>query len=446
MLEGRSVSNREVGEIGGSHAGPILDTAAWLVRPIALMERLGRRFGDVFHFDLFGMGRVYMVSDPTLVKAIFTGDPALLHAGEVARLLEPVVGRHSVLVLDEAEHMAERRLLLPPFHGERIGAYEDLIGEVAREEIQTWPVGSTIELHPRMQAITLEIIVRLVFGAERESMRRALRRALGDLMDATGRSIAFQVPALRRDLGPWRSWSRLQRQIEAVDELIYEQIAERRSSPATGGRAEDVLGMLLDARQEDGTALSDTQLRDELITVLAAGHETTATALSWSFDLLLSDGLVMDRLREEARGGGSAYAEAVVREALRLRPVIPLVARKLTRPWRLDQHELPVGSVVSPSVYLMHRRADVYPDPYAFRPERFLEAAPGTYTWLPFGGGRRRCIGAAFAQLEMRVVLQEVVKTVELAAAGGRQSFSRRSITIAPSQGTPVRVAATTQV
>lgn len=438
------MSGREAGGIGGSHAGPLFDTAAWLLRPIALMERLRRRFGDIFHFNLLGMGRVYMVSDPTLVKAIFTGDPALLHAGEVARLLEPVVGRHSVLVLDEAEHMAERRLLLPPFHGERIDAYTDLIGEVARGEIRTWPSGSLVELHPRMQAITLEVIVRLVFGAKRESMRRALRRALGDLMDATGRSVAFQVPALRRDLGPWRPWSRLQSQIEAVDRLIYEQIAERRRSPATSGA--DVLGMLIDARREDGTALSDTQLRDELVTVLAAGHETTATALSWTFDLLLNHPSAMDRLREEVRDGNAAYADAVVREALRLRPVIPLVARRLTRPWRLGGRELPAGSVVSPSVYLMHRRPDVYPDPYAFRPERFLDSKPGTYTWLPFGGGRRRCIGAAFAQLEMRVVIQEVVRVLDLEPTGGRQSFARRSITIAPSQGTPVRVAARTAV
>lgn len=446
MPEAGPASSGVAGDIGGSSAGPLIDTAAWLLRPIALMERSRRRHGDVFHFNLLGMGQVYMVSEPKLVKTVFTGDPDLLHAGEVARLLEPVVGRYSVLVLDEEDHMAERRLLLPPFHGERIGAYETLIGEVAREEVRTWPTGSTIELHPRMQAITLEIIVRLVFGAERESMRRALRRALGDLMDETGRSVAFQVPALRRDLGPWRSWSRLQRQIEAVDQLIYEQIAERRSSPAPGGAAPDVLGMLLDARREDGTVLSDTQVRDELITVLAAGHETTATALSWTFDLLLNDSAAMGRLREEAHGGGTAYAEAVVRESLRLRPVIPLVARKLTRPWQLDGRELPAGSVVSPSVYLMHRREDVYSDPYAFRPERFLESTPGTYTWLPFGGGRRRCIGASFAQLEMRIVLQEVVKAFELAAAGGRQRFARRSITIAPSAGTPVRVAATTPV
>lgn len=426
--------------VSGSRAGALLDTVAWLTRPIAMMERLHRAFGDVFHFDLLGMGRIYMVSDPVLVKKIFTGDPALMHAGDVARLLQPVVGRRSVLVLDEDEHIAERRLLLPPFHGERVGHYADVISEVAREELTRWPTGETLELHPRMQAVTLEVIVRLVFGAERESVRSELRGALGALMDATGRSVAFQVPALRRDLGPWRAWSRLRSQIAEVDALIYRQIADRRAA-ANGGRADDVLSMLLEARRDDGRRLSDAELRDELITVLAAGHETTATALAWAFDLLLRHRPVLARVRREAKRGGSEYTDAVVREVLRLRPVIPLVARKLTRPWRLDEREIAAGSVVSPSVYLMHRRPDVYPRPYAFVPERFLESPPGTYTWLPFGGGRRRCIGAAFAQLEMRIVLQETLRALELRPEGGRQRFSRRSITIAPSRRTPVRVA-----
>jgi cytochrome P450 len=405
------------------------------MRPVALMEDLGRRHGDVFSFQLLGMGDVVMVSDPRLIKEIFTGDAGVLHAGEVARLLEPVVGRHSVLVLDESEHMTERRLLLHPFHGERVGEYEGLIGRIARDEIARWPIDEPFALQARMQAITLEVIIRLVFGADRESTRRELRRALGTLMDATGRSVAFQVPALRHDLGPWRPWSRMRSLVSDVDALIFHQIAERRSE-GLGARS-DVLSMLLDARREDGSGLSDRELRDELVTVLAAGHETTATALSWGFELLFRHRNSLDRLRNESQEGGTQYADAVVKETLRLRPVIPLVARKLTRSWRLGPWTIPEGSVVAPSIYLMHRRGDIYPDPYAFRPERFLDTAPGTYTWLPFGGGRRRCVGAAFAQLEMRVVLQETLRSLTLHPAGPRQHFRRRSITIAPGEGTP---------
>jgi cytochrome P450 len=421
--------------VPGSGAGALLDTARWLLRPIALMEDLARRHGDVFSFRLVGMGHVVMVSDPTLVKQIFTGDPGVLHAGEVARLLEPVVGRHSVLVLDGDEHMSERRLLLPPFHGERVTEYASLIERIAREEIARWPIGEPFELHGRMQAITLEVIIRLVFGAERESTRRELRRALGTLMDATGSNVAFQVPALRHDLGPWRPWSRMRALVADVDTLIFRQIAERRGE-GPGARS-DVLSMLLEARREDGSELSDEEVRDELVTVLAAGHETTATALSWGFELLFRNRDRLTRLQTEAREGGCEYADAVVKETLRLRPVIPLVARRLKSPWRLGPWSVPAGAVVAPSVYLMHRRADVYPDPYAFRPERFLDGSPGTYTWLPFGGGRRRCVGAAFAQLEMRVVLQEALRSLVLTPSGSRQHFRRRSITIAPGEGTP---------
>jgi len=401
------------------------------------MEGLHARYGDVFGFRLLGLGDVVMVADPDLVKDVFTEDASVLHAGEPARLLRPVVGPSSLLVLDEDEHIRERRLLLPSFHGERIAAYTELIAEIAREQIRRWPVDEPFALHPRMQAITLEAIIRIVLGADDEPTRRTLREALGRLMDTTGRSIAFQVPVLRRDLGPWRSWSRLQALVAEVDSLIYRQIAKRRADDHRAART-DILSLLLDARREDGTAMTDAELRDELVTILAAGHETTATALSWTFELLFRHPDDRARLTAEARAGnGHEYADAVVREALRLRPVIPLVARKTTRPWQLGPWSIPAGSIVAPSIYLMHRRPDVYTDPYAFRPGRFLSAAPGTYTWLPFGGGRRRCIGAAFAQLEMRVVLQESFRHLALRAAGAPQHFARRSITIAPSDGTP---------
>ncbi len=333
----------------------------------------------------------------------------MFHAGEGNRILLPVLGAQSVLLLDEQPHLRERTLLLAPFHGERMKAYGELMAQIARAEIARWPREQPYPLRPRMQAITLEIILRAVFGVEQgarasEQLRVALRRLL-DLL-TNPRMLVFPVL-----MGPDRlaRWGPFQRLMTGVDRLIYGEIEARRRAGDLEQR-QDILSLLLQARREDGSPMTDQELRDELLTLLVAGHETTATALAWAVERLARHPAKLDRLTEEVRAGENQYLEAVVTETLRLRPVISVVARRLREPVQIGDWRLPAGINVMPSIHLVHRRADIYPEPERFLPERFLERAPGTYTWIPFGGGVRRCLGAAFTQFEMWVVLGELVK------------------------------------
>lgn len=416
-----------------------LSTLRWLIRPIELMESCRRRHGDVFTLRLLGLGEVVFISDPDLVRAVFTGDPQLLRAGEAARVLRPVVGAQSLLLLDGERHRRERKLMLPPLHGEHLRGYETLIGELTRAALAKWPRDAPFALHPRLADLTLSVIIRVVYGVEDEDRRRRLHGAIRRLLDEGTAKLSFEVPALRRDFGPGSPWRRFRRLLDEVDELIYAEIRLRRASSHELGAHSDVLSLLLHAEREDGSRLTDGELRDELVTLLTAGHETTATALAWAFELLLRHPAVHERTLRAADEGDRAYLDAVVQEALRYRPVIPIVARRLAAPVELGELCLPEGAVVSPCIYLVHRRPDLYPDPYAFRPERFLGHAPGTYGWLPFGGGPRRCIGAAFAQMEMRQVLGEVLRALDLRAVGSKPAHvKRRSITLTPSDGTRV--------
>lgn len=405
------------------------------------MESAARRHGDVFRLRLYGLGDLVVISDPELIKQVFTGDPGVLHAGSVARILSPVVGEHSVLVLDEPEHLPERKLMLPPFHGDRMREYEQVMVDVTRAALTRWPRGRPIALQPLMAQITLDIIIRAVYGIDDAPRQDALRGALRRMLDDGASELAFQVPALRRDIGPYQSWRRLRELVARVDELIFAEISGRRVAGDLEQRA-DILSLLLLARREDGSALSDEELRDELVTLLTAGHETTATALAWTFELLSRNPDVSSKTVKAVEEEDDRYLDAVVQEALRLRPVIPIVARRLAAPLKIGAYELPKGMVVAPGIYLTHMRPDVYPEPAVFRPERFLEEAPGTYSWLPFGGGVRRCLGASFAQFEMRVVLREVLSRVTLRPADRTaERIGRRSITLAPKRGTRVVVA-----
>lgn len=341
------------------------------------------------------------------------------------------------MLLDDERHRSERKLMLPAFHGEQLHVYERMIADITREAVAAWPRHEIIALQPRMANLTLSVIVRVVYGIENDERRRRLHDAIRRLLNEGTANLSFQVPALRRDLGPGSPWRTFKRLVQQVDELVYEEIAQRRAAKVEDRT--DVLSLLLQAEREDGSRLSDRELRDELVTVLTAGHETTATALAWAFELLVRHPTIHARAVRAADEDGRAYLDAVAQEALRYRPVIPIVARKLSAPVELAGLRIPAGAVVSPCIYLVHRRPDLYPDPYAFRPERFLEAAPGTYTWLPFGGGRRRCIGASFAQMEMRAVLREVLRALELRPAREAPArVKRRSITLAPSDGTLV--------
>jgi len=335
-----------------------------------------------------------------------------------------------VLLLEGREHLARRRLMLPPFHGERMRAYESTVREVVARDVERWPEGTAFAIHPRMQAITLEVILRAVFGVTDGARRDRLAGHLSRLLAETASpSLQFGVLLSRRFHGP-DPLARLEKLRREIDALLATEIAERRADPR-----EDILSMLIAARFADGEPMDDAEIRDQLMTLLLAGHETTATALAWTFDLLLRHPAVMRTLAT----GDEAYLRAVVAESLRLRPVVPLAGRRLSSELRVDGHVLPPGTDVTPAIWLTHTRADRYPDPFAFRPERFLDQPPATYAWVPFGGGVRRCLGAAFAEMEMRVALSEILRRAELRPATSHPERPvRRNVTFSPRGGTQV--------
>lgn len=419
----------------------LAQTAVWFRHAQWLLGQCAARFGETFTLRIVSEGTWVVLSNPEHVKQVFTGDPSVFHAGEGNRILLPVLGPHSVLLLDETDHMEQRKLLLPPFHGKRMQAYEQSMREIAAAEIERWPREVPHRLRPRMQALTLEIILRTVFGVEQRQRLDALRAELRRLLDLISTPHNFALPLL---LGPDRvaRWGPFRRLISDVDRLIYELIAERRAA-ADSARRDDILSLLLEARHEsDRSPMTDAELRDELLTLLVAGHETTANALAWALERLVRHPAKLERLADEVRAGERTYLEAVVIETLRLRPVISIVARRLLQPVEIGGWQIPAGATLTPSIYLVHRRADVYPDPESFQPERFVHKSPGTYTWIPFGGGIRRCLGAAFAQFEMSVVLGELVKrTMPRPARPDPEPVLRRAITETPRRDAEVVLA-----
>jgi cytochrome P450 len=409
----------------------VVQTAVWARQARRMLFACQERYGDIFTVKLIHEDTWVMLADPEAVKQVFTGDPRVFHAGEGNQILEPVLGRNSVLVLDERPHMSQRKLLLPPFHGERMQGYGQTMSEIAAREIESWPVGVPYRLRPRMQAITLDIILRTVFGVREGERMAELRDSLREFLDLTTNPRVL-LPVLL--VGPKRvtrlPWFR--RRIERVDRLIYREIAERRQAGDLDGR-DDILSLLVAARHEDGSPMSDEEMRDELLTLLVAGHETTATSLAWAVERLTRHPEKLGRLREEVEDDEDAYLTATIQETLRLRPVISIVARRLTEPVEIGGYELPAGVSVTPSIYLVHRNPEVYPEPDRFLPERFLDNPPGTYTWIPFGGGVRRCLGASFAQFEMAVVLRELVKRHRIRPANPKpERVFRRAITETP--------------
>ena len=398
-----------------------------------MLQRYHRRYGDTFALKVWPFDPLVVISHPDDVKRVFTGDPAQLHAGEGNQVLGPVVGPHSVLVLDERPHLRTRKLLLPPFHGARMRVYGDVMRELAEAEVASWPAGRPFAVLPAMQRLTLRIILRTVFGVDGARMAE-LERALGRLTHSGMRIML--MPLLQRDWGPGSPQRRFVAARAEVDEMLFAEIRRRRAS---GERGDDVLSMLLDARGEDGSEPTEDELRDHLITLLIAGHETTATQLSWTLERLMRHPDVMARARAEALEGGHEYIDAVVKEGQRVRPVLTYVMRTLKAPLTVGGHEAPAGATIGTSITLMHRRADLYPDPLAFRPERFLDAKPETYTWVPFGGGVRRCLGAPFASFEMRQVIGVVLSRRALRAADPRpERYRRRGITFVPGRGAAV--------
>lgn len=428
----------------GPNGPRALVAARFLLRGPRFLEWCHDRYGPVFTVRL-NTGRVIVIAgDPMIAKEVFQGGGEDLHAGAGNVILKPILGARSVLLLDGQEHLRQRRLLLPPFHGERMRAYAETMREVAERHISAWPVGRPFSVHPTMQAITLEIILRTVFGVDEPARIERLAAPMKRLLNSTDQPLRLLLLQLTRSAGakPRSPWGRVFALMAPVDALIHEQIAERRGDETP---RDDILSLLLAARDEDGNALTDAELRDELMTLLLAGHETTATALAWTLERLVRSPRVLKRLREEVEvgtGERTEYLDATIKEALRLRPVVPGVIRQLQRPLTIGGMELPAGVNVAPSIYLIHRRPDVYPDPHAFRPERFLgEDVPSTYEWLPFGGGIRRCLGASFALYEMRIVLETILRRATLETTDeASEPIKRRFVTFTPRDGGRVRV------
>jgi cytochrome P450 len=420
----------------------LVQTAGFLFFPRTFFDACRRRYGDAVTFGTAFDSRFVMLFHPDLVKQVFQGGNEQLRAGEANALLGPILGQRSVLLLDGAEHLRHRRLLLPPFHGRRMQAYEDTVRAAADRQIDAWPQGRELPLHPSMQALTLEVIMRAVFGMEEGPREDELSARIREMLDPISRPFSILLMTLTAGrFGPNRgATERFEAQRRRVDELLFAEIARRREAADLEER-DDVLSALLLARDEDGDALTDQEVRDELVTLLVAGHETTATGLAWTFDLLLHTPAALARLRESLDAGEDEYLDAVVKEALRIRPVIPGVGRVVRgEPFALDGYSIPPGVEINPSITTIHRRADHYPQPEVFRPERFLGPdAPDTYTWIPFGGGTRRCLGASFALMEMRVVVRRVLERCELVAVNGPEKVQRRAITLVPKHGVRVR-------
>lgn len=404
-----------------------------------------RRYGSVFTLRMSGLGTVVYLDDPADIKVVFAGDPALYHAGEANSVLAGLLGRSSVLVVDEDVHKYRRRLMLAPFQHKAVSQHVGLMADLAAENIAKWPVGKDFPAAPQMSEITLEVILRVVVGATDPTRLAELRTVLRQLLTVnTWNLLAFAKPELQQRL-PWRS---VQRRIAAADRLLYAEIAERRADPQLAERT-DALALLIRATDEDGRSMSDVELRDQLITLLVAGHDTTATGLSWALERLTRHPEILAKAVAAADASaagdpsGDDYLDAVCKETLRIRPVVFDVGRILTRPVELAGYRLPAGVMVAPGVGLVHADPALYPDPDRFDPDRMIGATLSPTTWLPFGGGNRRCLGATFALTEMRVVLREILLAVELdttTARGERQHV--KHVILAPSRGARIRVRA----
>lgn len=398
-----------------------------------------RRYGDVFTLRVSAMGTMVYLADPADIKVVFAGDPTIFHAGEANSVLSTLLGESSVLVIDEDEHHQRRRQMLPPFHRDAVARQTEIMSEIAAANIAGWPVGTSFPVAPKMAEITLEVILRTVIGASDPARLAALRAVMPRLLSVgPWETLALAVPGLQRRR-PWRS---LQRNIEEADRLLYAEIADRRADPELATRT-DVLAMLVRSAGEGGQTMTDRQLRDQLMTLLAAGHETTATALSWALERLTRHPAVLDKAVRAARDGDDDYLDAVAKETLRIRPVVFDVGRVLKRPVELAGYWLPAGVMVAPGIGLVHERDDVYPGADRFDPDRMLGVPLGPATWLPFGGGNRRCLGATFAMVELRVVLREILRRVDLfTTTAGDERQRVKHVTLVPHHGARICVRA----
>ncbi len=441
--------------LAGGDSLPAVDTAGlpdgptWpaIVQTVALLRFrhrfhpwLYRKYGDTYTVRLMPKGRpLVFFTRPEQAKEIFAGDPDVFHAGKGNAILGPVMGEHSLLLQDGAAHKRARKLLMPAFNGQALRGYEELVSAIARDEVAHWPQGRTFRSHDRMNVLTLEVILRVVFGVTDEKRLAALRPRVNATVNVSPAVLlVWGIPALHR-VGPWAR--ALQNQIE-LDELMYAEIRERRTATDLAERT-DVLSRLIREGEAAGDPLSDMELRDQLVTLLLAGHETTATALAWALHELGRDPGLARRTQEAAAAGdaeGDAWLDAVLKESMRLHPVIPMVVRTLMKPQTIAGVHVPRGATVGPSILIAHSREDNYEDPERFDPERFLGHNPPANTWIPFGGGVRRCIGAGFAMMEGVAVLREVFRAVEVTTVGTDEP-QVRNITSVPRYGARIQVA-----
>lgn len=389
----------------------------------------------MFTIRPYAFGNLVVVASPEHIKAVFSADRDVFAAGEANAAMSPVLGRQSLLTLDGERHLRQRKLMLPPFHGEAVRRYRDRIEKITAQEVATWPTGKTFPIAPRMQAITFEIILRAVIGVSDPHRLARLRELLPKLLDFSVLDMwmVWLFPKILNT--PLSRGHKSMRVRPEIDRLLYEEISAHRADPDAH---DDILALLVSARDADDQPLSDENLLDQIITLLLAGHETTTTGLSWAFERLLRHPAALRRLERELQSDDETYLDAVVNETLRVRPVIDGVWRKLTAPAIVAGHLLPAGTLVFPAIALV-QTSDAFPDPEAFRPERFLEGSPRPYTFIPFGGGTRRCIGAAFAVMEMKTVIKTVLLHVELRTPTLAPEKPRvHHVTLVPSRGASV--------
>ncbi|MDO8434486.1 MAG: cytochrome P450 [Candidatus Binatus sp.] len=432
--------------------GPgFIATFDFVRNPFRFLDNCSRRYGEWFTVRVPGVSPFIFTSDPAAVREVFLGDPELLHAGEANRPLGAFMGEKSSLFLDGAAHLHERRLLLPAFHGERMRSYADTMCSAADKAIAKFPIDKPFAIHPWMRSITFDVIMRTVFGIDEGGRGSELRDLVTRLFEIyTGRAgTLFAMSAMRVDLGPWSPWGKAVRLQRQVDAILYAEFKYRRAEGVNG--REDILSMLLEARDENGEPMSDRVLRDEMLTLMLAGHETTAATMAWIINRLVTRPDVMERARAEVLSvldgapissqhvGSLKYLEAVINETMRLDPVIPNFGRALKAPMKIAGRDLPAGVMIAPCIYLVHRRPELWPNPDQFNPDRFIDARPSPYAFLPFGGGTRRCLGAAFASYQMKVVIADILSKVNLKPVPGYVARPlRRSIAFAPSEGLPV--------
>jgi cytochrome P450 len=432
----------------GPDTPPALQVLRWMTDPFKLMEQCHAQFGDTFTMRLPLMPKgIVVVSDPHEIKDLFAMGPDDAHAGKANIVLKPLLGEHSLLVLDGAEHLRQRKMIMPAFHGERMHAYGRAMLDLTNDSIDRWPVGVPFAVHEPMQAVTLQVIIRTVFGIEEGPRFAELAGLLRKVLDIGAHPI-FLFPFMQRDFGSLSPWGRFLRLTQKAGDILRAEIRHGRSK-GTAGR-HDVLAMMLDARDDKGDPLSEDEVHDELVTLLVAGHETTATALAWTLRWLLCDPTLVARLRDEIATAGDdpgriaklELLDATVKESLRLQPVVPMVGRVFQSPQKVGHLEIPRNGIVAASIYLTHRRPSLYPEPNRFNPDRFLTFKPAPWEWLPFGGGLRKCVGAAFAVYEMKMVLATILPRIDMRLVDPNVKAKRRAVTITPAGGLPVIVTA----